>query len=78
MIKLSEFLRACARPSPRHLAALKIFAVRNQPERLDREWADLAWLLRENLVSSEEIRELAERYGGRKILQRLDTGFRRS
>ncbi len=63
-------------PSPRHLAALKIFAVKNQPERLDREWADLAWLLKENLVSSEEIRELAERYGVREILKRLDTGFR--
>ena len=60
--------------SPRHLAALKIFAVKNDPERIFREWSDLLWLLRADLVSLEEMRALAERYGVSEILHRLDSG----
>ena len=61
-------------PSPRHLAALKVFAVSNQPERLDREWADLSWMVAQKLVSWEEIRKLAQRYEARAVVRRLDSG----
>ncbi len=61
-------------PSPRHLAALKVFAVSNQPERLDREWADLSWMVAQKLVSWKEIRKLAQRYEARAVLRRLDSG----
>ncbi|WP_197460552.1 nucleotidyl transferase AbiEii/AbiGii toxin family protein [Thermodesulfatator autotrophicus] len=61
--------------SPRHLTALKIFAVKNQPERLGKEWADIVWMLKHNLVSLEEILEIAKSYGVKEIIKRLDTGL---
>ncbi|WP_168720121.1 nucleotidyl transferase AbiEii/AbiGii toxin family protein [Thermosulfurimonas marina] len=59
--------------SPRHLAALKIFAVKNDPRRIFREWPDLLWLLKNNLVSWEEMKKIAEKYGVPAILRRLDS-----
>jgi hypothetical protein len=46
-----------------HLIALKVFAMKNDPERTFREMADLQYLLRLPGVDLEEIRGYFERYG---------------
>jgi hypothetical protein len=46
-----------------HLIALKVFALKNDPERSFREMADLQYLLKLPGLDVEEIREYFERYG---------------
>jgi hypothetical protein len=52
-------------PSLPHLIALKLHAARNDPRRFLRDLADIADLRRANpdLVSTDELRGLCERYG---------------
>jgi hypothetical protein len=46
-----------------HLIALKVFAMKNDPERVFREMADLQFLLRLPGLDVEEIRGYFEKYG---------------
>jgi len=46
-----------------HLIALKVFAMKNDPERVFREMADLQFLLRLPGLDGEEIRGYFEKYG---------------
>jgi hypothetical protein len=46
-----------------HLIALKVFAMKNDPERSFREMADLQYLLKLPGLDLEEIREYFEKYG---------------
>ena len=46
-----------------HLIALKVFAIKNDPERSFKEMADLQYLLRLPGLDSEEIRGYFEKYG---------------
>lgn len=48
---------------PEHLIALKVFAMKNDPERSFREMADLQYLLRLLGLNLEEIRGYFEKYG---------------
>lgn len=48
---------------PEHLIALKVFAMKNDPERSFREMADLQYLLRLPGLDLEEIRGYFEKYG---------------
>jgi hypothetical protein len=48
---------------PEHLIALKVFAMKNDPERSMREIADLQYLLKLPGLDSEEIRGYFEKYG---------------
>lgn len=48
---------------PEHLIALKVFAMKNDPERSYREMADLQFLLNLSGLDMEEIRGYFERYG---------------
>lgn len=53
---------------PEHLAALKVFAIKNDPSRRLREMADIEYLLRLPGVNMAEIREYFEKYGQLKTL----------
>jgi predicted nucleotidyltransferase len=46
-----------------HLIALKVFAMKNDPERTFREMADLQYLLKLPGLDLEEIRGCFEKYG---------------
>lgn len=48
---------------PEHLIALKVFAMKNDPERSYREMADLQFLLKLSGLDIEEIRGYFEKYG---------------
>lgn len=49
-------------PRPEHLAAMKVLAMKNDPQRRLQELADIAALLRLPGVDREEIREMFERH----------------
>jgi len=48
---------------PEHLIALKVFAMKNDPDRSLREMADLQYLLKLPGLDSEEIQGYFEKYG---------------
>jgi hypothetical protein len=48
---------------PEHLAALKVFAMKNDPSRRLREMADIAYIIRLPDVDLKEIRKYFEKYG---------------
>jgi predicted nucleotidyltransferase len=50
-------------PSPEHLVAMKVLAMKNDPERTFREMADLQFLLGLPEVDQEEARRYFERHG---------------
>jgi hypothetical protein len=50
-------------PRPEHLAAMKVLAMKNDPDRRLRELADIALLLRVPGVDREAVREQFERHG---------------
>jgi len=60
-----------------HLIALKVFAMKNDPERTLREMADLQQLLRLPGIDHDEVRQYFERYGQLERYQEL-TGGRKS
>jgi len=49
--------------SPEHLVALKLFAIKNNPQRLLRDLADIKYLLDLPGVSKPEIKKAFEKYG---------------
>ena len=49
--------------SPEHLVALKVFAMKNNPQRSLREMADIQYLLKLPGVNVEEIRDIFKKYG---------------
>jgi hypothetical protein len=63
--KLSLVLDAVRLPvvSPEHLVALKVFAMKNDPARVYREMADIAYLLSLPGIDREEIRKYFDSYG---------------
>jgi hypothetical protein len=58
-------------PQPEHLAAMKAFAIRNDPSRTLRELADIRVLLDTPGVDRAEIERYFERYGLEHLLDRL-------
>jgi hypothetical protein len=62
-------------PCLAHLVALKLHAVRNDPKRELRDLADIVDLLRANpdVVTGDELEQLAGRYGPDGILDRIRT-----
>lgn len=50
-------------PSPEHLAALKVLALKNDPERAFRDQEDLRYLLHLPGVDREKVRRYFERHG---------------
>lgn len=59
-------------PLPEHLAAMKVLAMKNDPDRRLRELADIARLLELPGVDREEIRQYFERYGMAEEWRELD------
>jgi hypothetical protein len=61
-------------PSPAHLIALKLHAIKNNPLREARDVADILDLIRssENMVSLGDLRQLCRKYGAEGIYQRIE------
>lgn len=59
-------------PRPEHLAAMKAYAIRNDPSRTLRELADIRVLLDTPGVDGAEVRRYFERYGLEALFERLD------
>jgi len=61
-------------PSPGHLIALKLHAIKNNPRREARDVADILDLIRssENKVSLEDLCQLCRKYGPEGIYQRIE------
>jgi predicted nucleotidyltransferase len=61
-------------PSLRHLIALKLHAIKNNPKREPRDVSDIVDLLRANpdTIATSELRELCEKYGPDGIRQKLE------
>jgi hypothetical protein len=57
---------------PEHVAAMKAFAIKNDPRRSARELADIRELLDAPGVNRTEIREYLARYGLENLLERLE------
>lgn len=60
-------------PSPEHLAALKIFAVKNDPSRKLRELADLQWILTLRGIDKEQVRKYCVQYGEEELWKILES-----
>ena len=58
-------------PRPEHLAAMKVFAIHNAPERAPQDMADIAQLLRIPGVDRDEIRGYFARHGMRDEFDRI-------
>ena len=58
-------------PRPEHLAAMKAYSIKNDPERTLRELADIRVLLDAPGVDREEINSSFVRYGLEELLDRL-------
>ncbi len=58
-------------PRPEHLAAMKAYSIKNDPERTLRELADIRVLLDAPGVDREEITSYFVRYGLEELLDRL-------
>jgi hypothetical protein len=56
---------------PEHLAALKVFAIKNDPSRRLREMADIEYLLRLPEVELAEIKKYFEKYGQLNIFYEI-------
>lgn len=59
-------------PRPEHLAAMKAFAIRNDPSRTLRDLADIRVLLASKGVDRAEVGRYFERYGLEALFERLD------
>ena len=61
-------------PSPLHLIALKLHAIKNNPRRESRDVADILDLIRltENKISVEDLHQLCRKYGPEGIYQRIE------
>lgn len=59
-------------PSPEHLAAMKIFSIRNDPRRASSELADVRFLLGVDGVDRAEIEAAFDRYDLGELRERLD------
>ena len=49
-------------PRPLHLVALKLHALKQNPQRLGKDWEDIRYLLANYEWTLEELTEVAERY----------------
>lgn len=58
-------------PRPEHLAAMKIHAMKNDPERRFREMADIQFLLGLPEVNEREVRSYFEKSGQEKLFEEL-------
>ncbi len=59
-------------PRPEHLAAMKAYSIKNDPERTLRELADIRVLLDVPDVDREEVNSYFVRYGLEDLIDRLD------
>ena len=59
-------------PRPEHLAAMKAYSIKNDPERTLRELADIRVLLDVPGVDKEEVNSYFVRYGLEDLFDRLD------
>jgi len=59
-------------PRPEHLAAMKAYSIKNDPERTLRELADIRVLLDVPNVDREEVNSYFVRYGLEDLFDRLD------
>ena len=59
-------------PRPEHLAAMKAYSIKNDPERTLRELADIRVLLDVPDVDREEVKSYFVRYGLEDLFDRLD------
>ena len=60
-------------PKPLHLVALKLFALKNNPSRIAKDWEDIQFLLRTTEWQRAELAELAQRYASDET-RRMLTG----
>lgn len=58
-------------PKPMHLVALKMFALKNNPSRIGKDWEDIQFLLGNSDWEKEELAELAQRYASEDTLRLL-------
>ncbi|HYR58351.1 MAG TPA: nucleotidyl transferase AbiEii/AbiGii toxin family protein [Chthoniobacteraceae bacterium] len=58
-------------PKPLHIVALKLHALKQQPERVVKDWPDICFLLRASQWTREELNVIAERYGSSESLEML-------
>ena len=68
IVLLGVTLRA---PKPLHLVALKLHALKQQPERAVKDWPDILHLLRSSQWTSEELNLIAARYASPESLEML-------
>jgi hypothetical protein len=59
-------------PRPEHLAAMKAYSIKNDPQRTLRELADIRMLLDAPGVDRAEVNSYFERYGLEDLIDRLD------
>ena len=59
-------------PRPEHLAAMKAYSIKNDPERTLRKLADIRVLLDVPGVDREEVNSYFVRYGLEDLIDRLD------
>jgi hypothetical protein len=62
-------------PSPEHLVAMKVKAIRNKPIRVFRDGEDLRLLLSRPEIDQNQAREIFERSGLLELYDRLKTPF---
>ncbi len=63
-------------PKPLHLVALKLHALKQNPQRLGKDWEDIRYLLGHYEWSAEELAEVAERYASAESREMLrQAGF---
>lgn len=59
-------------PKPVHLAAMKLFSIRNDPGRAERELEDVRFLIESAGVDRDRVDEYLRRYGLEELRGRLD------
>jgi hypothetical protein len=59
-------------PRPEHMAAMKAYSIKHDPERTLRELADIRVLLDVPGVDREEVKSYFVRYGLEDLIDRLD------
>ena len=58
-------------PKPLHLVALKLHALKQNPDRLGKDWGDIVYLLRTFDGNVDELKEVAQRYASENSLALL-------
>jgi hypothetical protein len=59
-------------PRPEHLAAMKIFSIRNEPRRVGRELDDVRFLMGLDGVDRDQVLGAFRRYGLEELIERIE------